>query len=124
MPAYDEASPVENDPRASYYGRAEVRFAAMEARLVAVEVDVAVIRTNFATKDDVQSLRAEIHAATERIMKVLYEHKLEFNHALAKQCEDLHAALARQHEEFGVALARQRRALKSLVGSEAFLFFR
>lgn len=69
---------------------------------------MAVIRTSFATKDDVQSLRAEIHAATERIMTILYEHKLEFTIAPVKQREDLTAALTTQREDFTAALTKQR----------------
>jgi len=48
----------------------------------AVEVELAVIRTSFATKDDVQ-----------RILNLLYEHKLEIFAALSKQREDFYAAL-------------------------------
>jgi len=111
MPSVDNTDPIENAPHAAYDGRAEVRFAAMETRLAAVEVDVAVIRTSFATKDDVQSLRAEIHAATERIMTVLYEHKLEFTIALAKQREDFTAAVTKQRDDFTAALTKQREDL-------------
>ena len=55
----------------------------------AVEVDVAVIRTSFATKEDVASLRNELHVLGERIMTALHEQKLEFTVALAKLREVL-----------------------------------
>ena len=112
MPANNEENPIENAPRGAYDGRVEVRLAVVEKRVSAVEVDVAVIRTSFATKEDVQSLRNEIHASTERIIGLLHEQKLEFTVALAKQREDFFAALAVQCEEFKDALAVQREEFK------------
>ena len=112
MPANNEENPVESASRGAYDGRVEVRLAVVEKRMSAVEVDVAVIRTSFATKEDVQSLRNEIHASTERIIGLLHEHKLEFNNALAKQREDFFAALSAQREEFKDALANQRDEFK------------
>jgi len=108
MPANNEENPIENAPRGAYDGRVEVRLAVVEKRMTAVEVDVAVIRTSFATKEDVQSLRNEIHASTDRIIGLLHQQKLEFNMALAKQREDFFAALAAQRDEFKDALAAQR----------------
>ena len=69
---------------------------------------MAVIRTSFATKEDVASLRNEIHVSTERIIGLLHEQKLEFHTALAKQREEFFAALAKQREEFKDALVEQR----------------
>ena len=112
MPANNEENPVESASRGAYDGRVEVRLAVVEKRMSAVEVDVAVIRTSFATKEDVQSLRNEIHASTERIIGLLHEHKLEFNNALTKQREDFFAALSAQREEFKDALANQRDEFK------------
>ena len=112
MPANNEENPIENAPRGAYDGRVEVRLAVVEKRVSAVEVDVAVIRNSFATKEDVQSLRNEIHASTERIIGLLHEQKLEFTTALAKQREDFFAALAVQREEFKDALAAQREEFK------------
>jgi hypothetical protein len=99
MPANNEENPIENASRGAYDGRVEVRLAVVEKRMSAVEVDVAVIRTSFATKEDVASLRNEIHACTERIMGLLHEHKLEFNIALAKQREEFKDALVEQRIE-------------------------
>ena len=99
MPANNEENPIENTPRGAYDGRVEVRLAVVEKRVSAVEVDVAVIRTSFATKEDVASLRSEIHASTERIMGLLHEQKLEFNMALAKQREEFKEALVEQRIE-------------------------
>jgi hypothetical protein len=99
MPANNEENPIENTPRGAYDGRVEVRLAVVEKRVSAVEVDVAVIRTSFATKEDVASLRSEIHASTERIMGLLHEQKLEFNIALAKQREEFKDALVEQRIE-------------------------
>lgn len=99
MPANNEENPIENASRGAYDGRVEVRLAVVEKRMSAVEVDVAVIRTSFATKEDVASLRSEIHASTERIMGLLHEQKLEFNIALAKQREEFKDALVEQRIE-------------------------
>ena len=112
MPVNNEENPIENAPHGAYDGRVEVRLAVVEKRMSAVEVDVAVIRTSFATKEDVASLRNEIHVFGERIITALHEHKLEFNIALAKQREDFFAALAAQREEFRNALATQRDEFK------------
>ena len=108
MPVNNEENPIENASRGAYDGRVEVRLAVVEKRVSAVEVDVAVIRTSFATKEDVQSLRNEIHASSDRIIGMLQQQKLEFNMALAKQREDFFAALATQREEFKDALVEQR----------------
>lgn len=108
MPASDEHDRIENAARSEYDRRIEVRLATLETRAATMEVDVAVIRSSFATKEDVQSLRGEIHASTERIMAQLYEQKIEFNQALAKQREDFFAALAKQRDEFNTALVNQR----------------
>lgn len=90
-----------------------MRLAVVEKRMsaVEVEVDVAVIRTSFATKEDVQSLRNEIHVLGERVMAALYEQKLEFNVALARQRDDFNLALAKLREEFQSALAHHREAV-------------
>jgi dsDNA-binding SOS-regulon protein len=93
MPGTIENERVESTAHPSY----DVRFAAIETRITAMEVDLAVIRTSFATKDDVQ-----------RIITLLYEHKLEMSGALAKQREDFQTGLAYQREELQIALAKHR----------------
>lgn len=108
MPANNEENPIENAPRGAYDGRVEVRLAVVEKRVSAVEVDVAVIRNSFATKEDVASLRNEIHAFSERVITALHEQKLEFNVALAKQREDFNAALAHHREEVRLMMSKQR----------------
>jgi hypothetical protein len=118
MPANNEENPIESARHGTYDGRVDVRLAVVEKRVSAVEVDVAVIRTSFATKEDVASLRNEIHASTERIIGLLHEHKLEFNIALAKQREDFFAALAAQREEFKHALAAQREEFKDALAAQ------
>jgi hypothetical protein len=118
MPANNEENPIENAPHGAYDGRVEVRLAVVEKRMSAVEVDVAVIRTSFATKEDVASLRNEIRVFGERIITALHEQKLEFNIALAKQREDLFAALAAQREEFKNALATQREEFKDALATQ------
>ena len=118
MPANNEENPIENAPRGAYDGRVDVRLAVVEKRVSAVEVDVAVIRNSFATKEDVASLRNEIHASTERIIGLLHEQKLEFTMALAKQREDFFAALAAQREEFKEALTAQREEFKDALAAQ------
>ncbi|USX18301.1 MICOS complex subunit MIC60 [Oxalobacteraceae bacterium OTU3REALA1] len=108
MPANNEENPIENASRGAYDGRVEVRLAVVEKRMSAVEVDVAVIRTSFATKEDVQSLRNEIHAFSERIITALNEQKLEFNIAMSKQREEFQAAFAHHREEVNAALTHHR----------------
>ena len=124
MPANNEENPIESAPRSAYDGRVEVRLAVVEKRMSAVEVDVAVIRTSFATKEDVASLRNEIRAATERIMGLLHEQKLEFNIALAKQREDFFAALAAQRDEFKDALVRQREEFKDALVEQRMTLYK
>jgi hypothetical protein len=93
MATNEENTRIENAGRAAYDGRTDSRFAAMETRMATVEVDLAVIRSSFATKDDVQ-----------RIMAILHEHSLEF----ARQRADFQAGLVQQREYFNAALAMQR----------------
>ena len=67
--------------------RIDLRFVANESRIAAMAVDLAVIRSGSATKD-------ELH----RILALLYEHKLEMQNALSKQREEFQAALSKQRE--------------------------
>jgi DNA anti-recombination protein RmuC len=97
MSSGEENNRIENAPRSAYDGRTEMRFAAMDKRIAAVEVDVAVIRTSFATKDDVQ-----------RVIAILHEHKLEFTNGFACPRDDFHIALATHRDEFNQALAQHR----------------
>ncbi len=124
MPANNEENPIENAPRGAYDGRVEVRLAVVEKRMSAVEVDVAVIRTSFATKEDVASLRNEIHASTERIIGILHEHKLEFNTALAKQRDEFKDALAKQREDFFAALSKQRDEFKDALAEQQITLYK
>lgn len=118
MPVNNENEAIDNGPRSAYDGPAEVRLAIVEKRVSAVEVDVAVIRSSFATKEDVQSLRNEIYVLTERMVSGFADQKLEFNMALAKQREDFHAALAKQREEFLTALADQREEFRAALNEQ------
>jgi hypothetical protein len=104
MPDTNGHEGVEKGGRPAY----DVRFAAIESRIAAVEVDVAVIPANSATKEDLQLLRTEMHAGHERIVTLLYEHKLQMLNAMSQQREDFQAALAKQREDFQAALAKQR----------------
>ncbi|MRW93645.1 hypothetical protein GJ699_26990 [Duganella sp. FT80W] len=97
MHGANENHRVEDSARNSY-----------DVRLGALETEVAVIRNSFATKDDIQALRAEMHASHERILTLLYDLKLELQTVSAKQREDFQLALAKQREEFYAALAAQR----------------
>ncbi|MYM26067.1 hypothetical protein GTP46_25895 [Duganella sp. FT135W] len=103
MPDTNGNEGVEKAGRPAY----DVRFAAIEARAAAVETDVAVIHASFATKDDIQLLRSEMRDGHERILALLYEHKLEMKTAMAQQRDDFNAALAKQREDFNAALAKQ-----------------
>jgi hypothetical protein len=119
MPANNEEKLIDNGHPGVYDSRVEVRLAVVEKRVSAVEVDVAVIRSSFAAKDDVQSLRNEIYALSERMVSGFAEQKLEFNMALAKQREDFHAALAKQSEEFHAALAKQREEFHAALAKQS-----
>lgn len=114
MPDTNGNDSVEKGRSTVYDGR----FAALETRTAAVETDVAVIRASFATKDDIQLLRTEMHAGHERILTLLYEHKLEMKAAMAQQREDFSAALAKQREDFNAALARQREEFNAALGKQ------
>lgn len=88
-----------------------------DVRIGALEKEVAVMQSNLATKDDFHALRTEMQASHERILTLLYEHKLEFQQALAQQREYFNAALAKQREEFYAALAETKLDLhKALIG--------
>jgi dsDNA-binding SOS-regulon protein len=119
MPANNEDKSIDNGPRGAYDSRVDVRLAVVEKRVSAVEVDVAVIRSSFATKDDVQSLRKEIYSLSERMVSGFAEQKLEFNMALAKQREDFHAALAKQNEESHAALAKQNEEFRAALAKQS-----
>jgi hypothetical protein len=93
MPGTTDSQSVANEFRSVYDVRSEMRLSAIETRITAVEVDVAVTKTSCSTKEDVQSLRLEMHAGHERIIAMLYEHKLEFQAALSKQHDDLNKTM-------------------------------
>lgn len=112
MPDTNGNDSVEKGARAAYDGR----FAAIEARIAAGETEVAVIRASFATKDDIQLLRTEMRDGHERILTLLYEHKLEMKAAMAQQREDFNAALVKQREEFNAALVKQREDFTAAIG--------
>jgi hypothetical protein len=97
MSSGEESNRIENAARSGYDGRTELRFSAAETRIAAVEVDVAVIRTSYATKEDMQ-----------RIISILHEHKLEFTNGFARQRDDFNAAMAKQRDDFNAAMAKQR----------------
>ncbi|MHA4871234.1 hypothetical protein ACXZ1M_26450 [Duganella sp. PWIR1] len=97
MPGAIEEQRVEDSGRNSY-----------DVRIRALETNVAVISNSFATKDDVQALRAEMHAGHERILTLIYETKIELLDRMNKQGEELQGAMAKQREEFYAALATQR----------------
>lgn len=123
MPANNEENPIENASRGAYDGRVEVRLAVVEKRMSAVEVDVAVIRTSFATKDDIALLRNEIHAFSERIITALNEQKLEFNLAMSKQREEFQAAFAHHREEVNAALTHHREEVNLMIAKQREDFF-
>jgi hypothetical protein len=102
MPDTNGNECVENGGRTIYDGR----FAAVETRTAAAKTDVAVIRASFATKDNIQLLRSEMYAEHERILSLLYEHKLQMQTVMTQQREEFHAALAKQRENFHAALAK------------------
>lgn len=114
MSSEEENNRIENASRSAYDGRMDVRFIAIETRIAALEVDVAVIRTSFATKDDVQ-----------RIMAILHEHKLEFTKGFADQRADLadqraefHSALSKNREDFNIALSEQSAKLTAALAQQ------
>jgi len=130
MPDTNGNEGVEKGARAAYDGR----FAAIEARIAAGETEVAVIRASFATKDDIQLLRTEMRDGHERILTLLYEHKLEMKTAMAQQREDFNAALVKQREDFTAAvgglredftaaLAKQREDFNAALGKQRDDFY-
>jgi hypothetical protein len=93
MPGTNESQRVASESRNVYDVRGEMRLNSIETRVTAVEVDVAVTQANCSTKDDMQSLRAEMHSGHDRIIRTLYEHKLEFQETLARQRDDLNKGM-------------------------------
>jgi maltooligosyltrehalose synthase len=69
---------VDNHPAAGEYQRMENRLTAVEHTLAAVQTDVAVIRSNYVTKEDLASVR------------------LELKEQIAKSSDELHKAINEQ----------------------------
>jgi hypothetical protein len=90
MPAIDDPPHASNGAHTP----TEIRLSAVETRIAALQVDLAIVRASFATKDDVQ-----------RILTLLHQQQLEFHIALEQQRLEFHTALAKQREDFNVALA-------------------
>ncbi|MYM36656.1 hypothetical protein GTP38_20200 [Duganella sp. FT94W] len=118
MPGTNENQGAASQSRNVYDVSSEKRLSAVEARLTAVEVDVAVTKANCATKDDLQTLRAEMHAGHERIIAMLYEHELEFQADQAKQRDEFRTALAEQRQYFQAALTGQRDDFQAGMGKQ------
>lgn len=114
MPDTNGNDNVEKGVRAAYDGR----FAAIEAHIAAGETEVAVIRASFATKDDIQLLRTQMRDGHERILTLLYEHKLEMKTAMAQQREDFNAALVKQREDFNAAMGGLREDFTSALAKQ------
>jgi hypothetical protein len=86
------------------------------------------MQSSLATKDDFHALRTEMQASRERILTLLYQHKLEFQQALATQREDFirrwrsSASISTPHwqnsaKSFYAALAETKLDLhKALIG--------
>jgi len=92
MPAIDDPPHASNGAHTP----TEIRLSAVETRIAALQVDLAIVRASFATKDDVQ-----------RILTLLHQQQLEFHTALAKQREDFNVALAEVKLEVHKALLSQ-----------------
>lgn len=112
MPSAIEERGVEDSGRNSY-----------DVRIRALETNVAVISNSFATKDDVQALRAEMHAGHERILTLIYETKIELLGRMNKQGEELQGAMAKQREEFQAALAKQREEFQTALAKQREDFY-
>ncbi|MYM32369.1 hypothetical protein GTP58_28960 [Duganella sp. CY15W] len=93
-----------------------------DVRIGALEKDVAVMQSSLATKDDFHALRSEMQAGHERILTLLYGHKLESQEALAADREDFHTALAQQREYFNAALAEQREYFNAALAEQREYF--
>lgn len=66
-------SSIANQARADYAGKMEARLDRLEGRLTAIEADVAVIRSNYATKENLAELRTEFHKAiNEQTRKIIH----------------------------------------------------
>jgi len=90
MPAIDDPPHASNGAHTP----TEIRLSGVATRIAALQVDLAIVRASFATKDDVQ-----------RILTLLHQQQLEFHIALEQQRLEFHTALAKQREDFNVALA-------------------
>jgi hypothetical protein len=77
-------SGIANQARADYAGKMEARLDRMEGRLTAIEADVAVIRSNYATKEDLaklrEELRGEILSGKAEFHKTIYEQTWKILH--------------------------------------------
>ncbi|MES2075714.1 MAG: hypothetical protein V4462_08875 [Pseudomonadota bacterium] len=73
-------SSIANQARADYAGKMEARLDRMEGRLTAIEADVAVIRSNYATKEDLAKLRNEIFEGRADFHKTIYEQTWKILH--------------------------------------------
>lgn len=86
-----------------------IRVETIEHELAAVKIDVASIRSNYATREDVQSVKAEVSALGRRLDSEL--HSLEFKTYL-QRLDSVLAGLATkadlQHFEGEVLALKQR----------------
>lgn len=106
---------------------------AYDVRLRAVEKDVAVMKTSFATKEDIERVMTALHQLELRFTSALASHREEVILALARQREDFQAALAshaqqfyasqeRQNELFNAALAKQDEKLSAALAKQSEQF--
>jgi BMFP domain-containing protein YqiC len=77
-------SSIANQARADYAGKMEARLDRLEGRLTAIEADVAVIRSNYATKEDLaklrDELRGEIFSGKSDVQKAINEQTWKILH--------------------------------------------
>jgi hypothetical protein len=108
MPAIDDPPHASNGAHTP----TEIRLSAVETRIAALQVDLAIVRASFATKDDVQ-----------RILTLLHQQQLEFHIALEQQRLEFHTALAKQREDFNVALAEVKLELHKALLSQTWKLY-
>lgn len=132
----DDKHPIEKTAGESYDEQAVTRLTRMESRISVVEVEVATIRSSFASKEDLHALQLALLGAirqqgldmrerTDAIVKrihqlelMLQEQRTEFMGAIKQQRTELLDIIHRQREELIDLIKKQREESLELINRQ------
>lgn len=114
---------VENPGPATYAENTGARLARLESRVTVVEVDVAVIRSSFATREDLHNVHRELLGSIQRLELLVREQHTVILDAIHKQREETLNAIHKQREETLQVVHEQRADMLKFMVMQAWRLY-